>query len=112
MSRLPEQYPDGPGFKTFGPSEEAATRITPTAAAMRATVLQVYANTYPQGLTADEVASALNLSVLSVRPRVSELHRSGSLSDTGSRRQNSSGMTATVWRFVPLPPGQTQGPDR
>jgi hypothetical protein len=100
LSRLPEQYPGAPGFKAFGPSEEAVTRIAPTAAAMRATVLQVYPNTYPQGLTADEVATALNLSVLSVRPRVSELRRAGSLTDTGSRRKNQSGMTATVWRFV------------
>jgi hypothetical protein len=100
VSRLPERYPDGPGFKVSGPSEQAATRIAPTAAAMRATVLKVYANTYPQGLTVDEVATALHLSVLSVQPRVSELHRSGSLADTGSRRKNSSGMTATVWRFV------------
>jgi len=101
MSRLPEQYPDAPGFKTFGPSEEAATRIASSAAAMRATVLQIYANTYPQGLTADEVATALDLSILSIRPRVSELRRAGSLADAGSRRKNSSGMTATVWRLVP-----------
>jgi hypothetical protein len=100
VSRLPEQYPDAPGFKAKGPSEAAATRIAPTAAAQRATVLQVYANTYPQGLTADEVATALNLSVLSIRPRVSELRRAGSLADTGSRRKNESGMTATVWRLV------------
>lgn len=104
MSRMPERYPDGPGFKVSGPSENAAIRIAPTAAAMRSTVLHVFRNSYPQGLTADEVAASLNLSVLSVRPRVSELHRSGSLADTGSRRKNSSGMTATIWRFVPDQP--------
>ena len=50
MSRLPERYPDGPGFKACGPSEQAATCIAPTAAAMRSTVLQVYASTYSPGL--------------------------------------------------------------
>jgi hypothetical protein len=101
MSRLPEHYPDAPGFKVAGPSEAAAEKITSRAAAMRATVLRLFQDRYPQGMTADEASTELNLSVLSIRPRVSELHRSGSLADSGSRRKNSSGMTATVWRFLP-----------
>jgi predicted ArsR family transcriptional regulator len=55
---------------------------------------------YPGGATADEIAKDLNLSILSVRPRVSELHRSGEIEQTGGRRKNESGMTATVWRIV------------
>ncbi len=101
MSRLPERYPDAPGFKASGPSEVAADKIAGRAAQMRVTVLTTFRNCYPQGRTADEIAAALNLSVLSIRPRVSELHRAGSLADTGQRRKNTSGMTATVWRFVP-----------
>lgn len=104
MSRIPEQYPDRPGFKVPGPSEDAANSVAGSAAVMRGNVLRIFQNCFPQGMTADEVAESLNLSVLSVRPRVSELHRSGSLADTGSRRKNSSGMTATVWRFAPDPP--------
>lgn len=103
MSKWPNEYPNAPGFKASGPSEQAASRIAPTAKVIRAKVLQRYIEIYPQGMTADEAAAELNLSILSVRPRVAELHRDGSLIDTGSRRRNPSGMTATVWRYAPEP---------
>lgn len=98
MSKWPNEYPDAPGFKSIGPSEQAAEQVASTAK-----VLQRFIEVYPQGLTADEVAADLDLSILTVRPRVSELHRSGSLIDSGSRRKNTSGMTATVWRYSPEP---------
>lgn len=101
MSRLPDAYPDAPGFKVAGPSEEAAVKIAPRAEILRGQILDQFRTIYPKGATADEVARDMNLSVLTVRPRVSELHRNGYLAKTGERRTNSSGMTATVWRFVP-----------
>jgi predicted ArsR family transcriptional regulator len=91
-------YPDAPGFKVAGPSQQAAEAITGKAARLRATVLAQIAQ-YRAGATADEIATDLNLSVLSVRPRVSELHRTGEIEQTGGRRKNESGMTATVWRI-------------
>jgi len=91
-------YPDAPGFKVAGPSEQAAETISGKASKMRAAVLAQIAQ-YPGGVTADEIARDLNLSVLSVRPRVSELHRNGEIEQTGGRRKNESGMTATVWRI-------------
>lgn len=94
-------YPDAPGFKVSGPSEQAAKAITSKAAKMRATVLAQIAQ-YPGGATADEIAKDLDLSVLSVRPRVSELKRNGEIEQTGARRKNESGMTATVWRIAKL----------
>src|SRR5262245_24978334 len=101
MSRMSELiYPDAPGFKVPGPSEQAAATIAGTANKMRAAVLAQFAQ-YPGGATADEVAKDLNLSVLSVRPRVSELKRFGEIKQTGGRRKNESGMTATVWRLAP-----------
>lgn len=104
MSGIPDAYPDAPGFKAHGPSEEAAEKIKGRAAVLRAQVLAAFEACHPQGRTADEIATEMNLSVLSVRPRVSELHRNGFLEDTGTRRRNDSGMTATVWRFVPAVP--------
>src|ERR1700690_2503128 len=93
-------YPEAPGFKVSGPSEQAAEAIAGTGNKMRAAVLAQMAQ-YPGGATADEIAKDLNLSVLSVRPRVSELKRTGKIKKTGSRRKNESGMTATVWRIEP-----------
>jgi predicted ArsR family transcriptional regulator len=91
-------YPDAPGFKISGPSEQAAKSMTGKAAKMREAVLDQIGQ-YPAGATADEIARDLNLSVLSVRPRVSELHRNGEIEQTGARRKNESGMTATVWQI-------------
>jgi predicted ArsR family transcriptional regulator len=93
-------YPDAPGFKVSGTSEQAAEAMGSTANKRRAAVLAQLAQ-YPAGATADEVARDLNLSVLSVRPRVSELNRTGKIKQTGARRKNESGMTATVWRIAP-----------
>jgi hypothetical protein len=103
MSRMSELiYPDAPGFKVAGPSEQAAEAVSGTASKMRAAVLAQFAR-YPGGATADEVAKDLDLSVLSVRPRVSELKRLGAIKQTGGRRKNESGMTATVWRIEDAP---------
>jgi hypothetical protein len=101
MSRMSELlvYPDAPGFKAPGPSEEAAKAITGKANRMRAAVLSKIAQC-PAGATADEIAHELGLSVLSIRPRVSELNRSGEIRQTGARRKNESGMAATVWRIA------------
>ena len=93
-------YPDAPGFKVPGPSQMAAEKVAPASAKLRAAVLEEFKRN-PAGLTADEIATSLNLSVLSVRPRVSELNRLGMIKQTGVRRRNASGLTATVWRSTP-----------
>jgi predicted ArsR family transcriptional regulator len=104
MSRMSELiYPDAPGFKASGPSEDAANIVRGSAAKLRGLVL-ARIRECPGGATADEIAAHLDLSVLSVRPRVSELNRNGEIEQTGARRRNASGMTATVWRIArPLP---------
>jgi hypothetical protein len=110
MSRMSELlpanqvYPDSPGYRTVGTSELAAATIAPAATKLRALVLAEFQRA-GAGLTADEIAKALNLSVLSVRPRVSELRRNGEIEQTGSRRKNESEMTATVWRIAAQLPG-------
>ncbi|MBB5045939.1 hypothetical protein HNR60_000674 [Rhodopseudomonas rhenobacensis] len=93
-------YPDAPGFKALGPSQDAAVAIAPRAPRIRAVVFEEIAK-HPAGVTADEIAAALGMSVLTVRPRVSELRRLGEISATGDRRCNASGMTASTWRVAP-----------
>src|SRR5258708_8177413 len=93
-------YPDAPGFKVAGPSEEAAHAVAPTARTLREKVRNVIASS-PAGLTADEVAAKLNRSILSVRPRGSELHRNGHIQQTGAPGKNESGMSASVWVVAP-----------
>lgn len=88
-------YPASPGWKEPTTSRAAATAIASTADTVRASVLAHIKST---ASTADETATALNLSVLTVRPRLSELRKAGSIEPTGERRKNASGMSAAVWR--------------
>lgn len=69
-----------------------------TAASLRA---QVLAAIKLRPLTADEVAAQLQRSVLSIRPRLSELVNSGQIMRSDERRTNVSGRTANVWRVCP-----------
>lgn len=112
MSRLPDQYPDQPGFKASGTSEQAADKIRSTAKTLRDQVLRTFQQT-PGGLTADAVADRLGKSILSVRPRVSELRRQGEIRPaSGQRGKNDSGMSAIVWVVSPPLPGPSNGEGR
>lgn len=93
----PPAYPDSPGYKAPGPSQEAAEQVSEDAATLRGKALDILK---ASSLTADEVASRLDRNILSIRPRLSELRTKGLIRDTGERRTNISGKSATVWRAV------------
>lgn len=93
-------YPDSPGHKTGGTSRAAARRIAPHATVLRDRVLDFLKASYPAAFTADEVADRLGVSILSARPRLSELRRSALIEPTAERRVNKSGMLARCWRAV------------
>ena len=105
MSRLAETYlpqPYGglPGHKEPTTALDAAMRMSPSAHQLRAEVLTVVTAAGVRGLTPDEAAKALGKSVLSIRPRFTELgpRHLGKIVKTGQRRPNDSGLMATVWR--------------
>lgn len=51
--------------------------------------------------TGDEMAAMLGWDRYQIRPRLAELHRGGTVEDTGARRLNAaSGRRAAVWRLV------------
>lgn len=102
---MSNDYPDRPGFKAGGTSEEAADAIAGKAKTLRVRVLGEIASE-PSGLSADAVARRLGESVLSVRPRVSELRRAGEIRPGIDRVKNASGMNAMTWVVSPL----LQGP--
>jgi hypothetical protein len=93
----PSRYPEVPGFKAAGPSQEAAKQIAPSVTRLQRVVLAELAN-WPDGKTADELAILCRLSPFSTRPRLTELQIKGRVFKTGRRRPNESGMTASVWR--------------
>ena len=87
-------YPEAPGSKVAGPSREAAEAVASDAKRLRD---ECYALLRTENMTADECAERLNRSVLSVRPRFSELKAMGLIFATGGRRKNASGHSATLW---------------
>jgi hypothetical protein len=95
-------YPITPGYKRPGASADAARAIARTAAGLRGRVLR-HLQQYSAGLTADEIARGLELSILTIRPRVSELRAAGAIRETGERRRNESRMTAMVWTIAAEP---------
>jgi hypothetical protein len=97
------RYPLAPGHKrqfTGTTSKEAAQRVAVHARNLRGRVLEQYSKAGPLGLTADECAVALGCSILSVRPRTSELAAMGFLVPSGDRRRNDSGHAAAVLRVT------------
>lgn len=108
-------YPRTPGWTEETTSREAAEEMEGRAETVRANVLEALKL---RPMTADEVARALNESVLTVRPRVTELFQAGRIGRTGERRKNRSGRDAHVFRALaappppsPLPP-MPDGPDQ
>lgn len=102
------RYPSTPGAQDRDTSRAAADEIAPTAPQLRARALAVVERS--NGLTADEVAGRLGLSILSIRPRLTELAHLGKVRDGGGRRKNKSGRKAIVW--VPVFPARLQGQRR
>lgn len=96
-------YPQEPGYKAEGTSAQAAKEITSKAATVRDRVLALLrsdAHKY-YGLTPDEAADILGESILTVRPRFSELRAKGLIHDSGKRRANASGKMAVIWLAFP-----------
>lgn len=89
------QYPRVPGHKKEGTSKLAADSITNDAKTLRDQCLEVLKR---KELTSDEVAMYLHRSVLSIRPRCSELIALGLVQETSFRRRNLSGHFANVLR--------------
>jgi hypothetical protein len=93
-------YPSDPRWKAPGTSKDAAEAITSRAKTIRARVLGFLTQHHLGSFTADQIAAGLGESILSVRPRVSELRRSELIEPTAERRMNKSGMPVQCWRAV------------
>lgn len=91
-------YPTVPGHKARDTSARSAQQITAKAPSLREACLHAIAQA-SEGLTADEVAECLRKSVLSIRPRITELDAMGLIEATQIKRPNVSGRQAIVWRI-------------
>ena len=77
-------------------SIEAKERIETRAGVLRSKCLLALEK---GNYTADQVAALIGESVLSIRPRFTELLQDGKILDTGIRSKNESGRNAIVWRL-------------
>lgn len=94
------RYPNHPGSTDHDTSKAAAEAMATRAPPLRARVLAVLLQHWPDSFTADEIAGVLGKSELSIRPRVSELHRMGLITPAPRRGRNASGMSAKEWMAV------------
>lgn len=92
------RYPEVPGHRGVSTSIAAAEEMKPRAAYLREKCLAYVRRWGMTGSTADECAAYLGESVLSIRPRFTELLRANRIEDTGTRRKNDSGRNAIVWK--------------
>ena len=95
------RYPSLPGWKEPTTSREAALAIYGPAKNLREQVVTLLQSLRPdESLTADQIATRLRRSPLSIRPRVSELRAAGRVEKADGRGRNESGMPASNWRIV------------
>lgn len=84
----------GLGYSGMDTRKAALDEVKPKKRYVRVKVLNALSNA---ALTADEIADAINESILTVRPCVTELGNEGVLVKTSLRRPNKSGRKAIVW---------------
>ena len=117
---MPEQldlldYPNTPGWQRPETSIAAAEEIAPRVGRLRARVLAEVHKAEAEGrdgLTADEAAARLELSILTARPRCSELVKLGLLHDSGQRRPSDSGHPQVVWTTEAQSKEQVKKPNK
>lgn len=109
-------YRDGmPGYYSHAPetSRDASESVAAVANSIRAQVRRVIYDTAEAGITADDIAARLDLTVYQVRARVAELHTGMEIADSGRRGIGGAGRKVAVWvakQYDPNPePASGQG---
>jgi DNA-directed RNA polymerase specialized sigma24 family protein len=93
-------YPEIPGHRGVETSIEAADAIAPATGRLQTMAYDAIRAAGVDGLTADELASVLDVSRWAIQPRTSELRRKHLIIDSGARRRNVTGRRAIVWVAV------------
>jgi hypothetical protein len=78
-------------------SRAAANEIEPVAGKARAAVLEYLLSRGMEGATADEIERGTSYSGNTIRPRLVELRRLGSVEKTDATRPTRSGRRSAVW---------------
>ena len=102
MQNLPETAPYAVGNEA---SRQAAHGIQHQLDGIRADVFNNIVSRARRGATGTEIAEATGISILTVRPRCSELRDAGYIVDSGAMRKSSDeDFNETVWLVAANPP--------
>lgn len=94
-----QTYPETAGFKEKGgTSEQSAAEINRSAETIRNEIAKLFDKS--NYLTPEGAASLLGLSILSVRPRFTELKLAGVIQKTNKTIRNSNNKSIRVWEKV------------
>lgn len=94
-----DRYPYRPAARATETSRAAAAAMDSRAPSIRDRILDLMAG--GETFTPDEAAARLELSILSTRPRITELARLGKIVETGAKRTNAvSGLQAQVYKIA------------
>ena len=96
-----QSYPDAPGHQNVDTSIEAAATVD--ANYLRNCVMQML--TTNGELSPDQCAEGLGLSILSIRPRFTELYKKHRIERTGKKAKTASGKQAHIYRITPAANG-------
>ena len=92
-------YPNTCGYKENTTSKEKALNFELEAEIIRWRVLEVFNKNHSQSFFADEIAKLLDMSVLSIRPRVAELYKKGFVVECG-RTKNYFGNSVKLYKLA------------
>ena len=88
-----------PGYKEHSTSKEAATKVASRSRKLRERTLDAIKRKHSYAATPEEVSEILNESILSIRPRFTELKIMNFIYDSGLRRKNYFNSNTKVWRY-------------
>jgi len=94
-----DEYPHKAGHRKVDTSIEVAEKVNKTLKRVAKIVLLELEKVYPKGLTGTEIANKCNRSILSVRPRTTELKLLGLIIDTEERRKNEWNNSEIVYKL-------------
>ena len=94
-----DKYPYKAGHRNVDTSIKSAEKINKNLKRICKIVLVELAKVYPNGLTGSEIAKNANRSLLSIRPRTTELKHQGIIIDTDKRRKNEYDNTEIIYKL-------------
>lgn len=89
--------PSTAGYKNKTTSKEAAKKVQPRLAGLRATVYGHIRDMGATGATGTEISEALSILPYTAKPRCTELRDGGLIKDSGQTRKNPQGSSEIVW---------------